>query len=104
LKNKPTTVHFFKKVSYGFSLAFYKIFLKKFEIPYKLNFNSYEFEWTNTQNLAFNIWVSTFFNSFLSLQEFVNKIIIINYLRQIYKAKRQALSLPSRGQRTWSNA
>lgn len=102
LKVKPLYTKFFQKISYGFSFFFYKLYLKRFESLACTDVES--FSWSELDNLSFNIWLSTLFNQFLNLKAFIEKTIYINYLKRLRKSKRQALGLPSRGQRSWSNA
>ena len=100
-----TTPSILMKASSGFSVAFYRLTVIRFELNWLLAKKNIPFAYYKKAIIRLlNVFYSQIVNVNTPIVELARINIIRLYLLKTFRGRAQAIGKPSRGQRTWSNA
>lgn len=89
---------------YGLNNYAKNLFIKRFELTFFSNLNKNFLELDLDLRKVINMYLSQIISINFTISELIRFNMIKLYLLKTYRGRCHALSKPSRGQRTWSNA
>jgi small subunit ribosomal protein S13 len=97
--NNYSSINTFVKTIYGFNSAYKKYIMQRYELAY----GDYYFE-SFEDNLVILKILRTFFSRNFNIKKNIELNLLTLYNINCYRAWRHIRGLPTRGQRTWTNA